>query len=171
LPSFPGSASGAAGVGLAAAAAAGGGIAAAGAAAGAGAFLHHSARLTSSASWQWLSSVPSLFDFARLPLKQPDALPRQDNACDCGLFALQYVEALCRPLLPHVTAEHLASRARMRTLFGEDFFLHAGEEMAAGTEAGTVSLERKRDELRRLILADIARRKECVPPPGYKQAL
>ena len=89
---------------------------------------------------------------------------------------LQYVDALCRPMLPHVTAEHLASRARLRALFGEDFFLQRAAAAGAGGAApepelgaGLASLERKRHELRALILADVARRKECMPPPGYRQ--
>jgi hypothetical protein len=120
---------------------------------GAGGGLSHiqNSRSASGASWQWLSSVPSLFDTHKLPCKVPEQLPRQSNDSDCGVFALQYAESFSLPLLPHVTSLHVGDVKRMRALFGADFF-------------GASDVERKRQELRKLILNQIAKRDICRPP-------
>ena len=110
-----------------------------------------SAKLRGSAtSWPWLSSINSLFEASKFPCKQPEHLPRQSNDSDCGVFALQYFESFCIPMLPHVTAEHLASITRMRSIFGDFFDLREVEE--------------KRNAMRSLILNDIAKRAICRPP-------
>lgn len=109
-----------------------------------------SSRFTTATSWPWLSSIGSLFEASKFPCKQPEHLPRQTNDSDCGLFALQYFESFCIPMLPHVTMEHLASISRMRSIFGDFFDLR--------------EVEAKRNAIRSLILNDIAKRPLCCPP-------
>jgi hypothetical protein len=100
-------------------------------------------------SWPWLSNVQSLFGAEKFVAKTPMELPRQDNDYDCGLFALQYAESFCIPLLPHITSAHLSTQTKMKAIFG-DFFPES-------------NIERKRNEIRRLILNVIAKRAECKP--------
>jgi hypothetical protein len=104
---------------------------------------------SSSSTWPWLSNVQSLFGAEKFVAKTPMELPRQDNDYDCGIFALQYAESFCIPLLPHITSSHLSTQTRMKAIFG-DFFPES-------------NIERKRSEMRRLILNVIAKRAECKP--------
>ena len=94
----------------------------------------------------WLADTAALFRSENCPAQQPDALPRQSNHCDCGVFVLAYAERFCVPLLPHITPAQLSSG--LRHVFGAHWFQQE-------------DIPRKRREMMALMGDDIANRPHC----------
>lgn len=99
-------------------------------------------------SQPWLADTTVLFNAESMPAKQPEALPRQANTWDCGVFVLAYAGRFCNPLLPHVTPHHLASG--LRHIFGDRWFQ-------------SDDIPRMRREMMGLWLRDVAAREHCRP--------